>query len=130
MKKELNNLDRLKGKNPFTVPDGYMEGLTSRVMDRLPEKKYEVPRKVTVGERIRPWAYLAAVFAGLGLFFRVLVGFDGSDQPAGSTTDLLVQSYPSQTLSAIQSEEDEEYLEYIESQYASYILAEEMANYE
>ena len=28
MKTEQNNLDRLKGKNPFTVPEGYMEGLT------------------------------------------------------------------------------------------------------
>ena len=27
MKTEQNNLDRLKGKNPFTVPEGYMEGL-------------------------------------------------------------------------------------------------------
>ena len=25
MKTEQNNLDRLKGKNPFTVPEGYME---------------------------------------------------------------------------------------------------------
>ena len=24
MKTEQNNLDRLKGKNPFTVPEGYM----------------------------------------------------------------------------------------------------------
>ena len=24
MKKEENNLDRLKGTNPFTVPEGYM----------------------------------------------------------------------------------------------------------
>ena len=28
MKTEQNNLDRLKGKNPFTVPEGYMEGLS------------------------------------------------------------------------------------------------------
>lgn len=38
MKKEENNLDRLKGTNPFTVPEGYMEGLTERIMSQLPEK--------------------------------------------------------------------------------------------
>ena len=39
MKKEENNLDRLKGTNPFTVPEGYMEGLTERIMSQLPEKQ-------------------------------------------------------------------------------------------
>ena len=28
MKKEENNLDRLKGTNPFTVPEGYMEAVS------------------------------------------------------------------------------------------------------
>ena len=37
MKKEENNLDRLKGTNPFTVPEGYMEGLTERIMSQLPD---------------------------------------------------------------------------------------------
>mgnify|MGYP001092870525 CR=1 FL=1 len=32
MKTEQNNLDRLKGKNPFTVPEGYLEGLTANIM--------------------------------------------------------------------------------------------------
>ena len=41
MKKEENNLDRLKGTNPFTVPEGYMEGLTERIMSQLPEKQEE-----------------------------------------------------------------------------------------
>ena len=38
MKTERNNLDHFKGKNPFTVPEGYMEGLTANIMSRLPEK--------------------------------------------------------------------------------------------
>lgn len=29
MKKEENNLDRLKGTNPFTVPEGIWKGLRS-----------------------------------------------------------------------------------------------------
>ena len=37
MKKEENNLDRLKGTNPFTVPEGYMDCLlyTSDAADEL-----------------------------------------------------------------------------------------------
>jgi hypothetical protein len=117
MKKELNNLERLKGHNPFKVPDGYFENFTPQMMSRLPEKKYEQPAKVTMMERIRPWLYMAAVFAGLGLFFKAIIGFDNSEP---STTTFAVR----------QAEVDEDYLEYLESQYTGYILAEEMEIYE
>jgi hypothetical protein len=114
MKRELNNPEYLGGSNPFNVPEGYFENFTSRMMSRLPEKKYEQPKKVTMMEHIRPWFYMAAVFAGLGLFFKAIIGFDD----------------PSAMLSARQAEVDEDYLEYVESQYVSYILAEEMEIYE
>lgn len=45
MKTEQNNLDRLKGKNPFTVPKGYMEGLTANIMSQLPEREPEKEAK-------------------------------------------------------------------------------------
>ena len=69
MNKKENTLDRLKGKQPFRVPDGYMEGLTNRIMESLPEPPAMEAESVSLVERIRPWLYLAAVFAGLGLFF-------------------------------------------------------------
>lgn len=71
MKKEENNLDRLKGTNPFTVPEGYMEGLTERIMSQLPEKPEERAKRISLMDRVRPWLYMAAVFAGLGLFSRL-----------------------------------------------------------
>lgn len=125
MKTEQNNLNRLKGKNPFTVPDGYIEGLTANIMSQLPDKKFEKEaEKVYLMDRIRPWLYLAAVFVGLGLFFRVLVGSEDTTQKRDS---LLVQTeVSSSSVSALQAVEDEEYLEYLEEQYAGYILAEEI----
>ena len=64
MKTEQNNLDRLKGKNPFTVPEGYMEGLTANIMSQLPEREPEEEvKKVSLMDRVRPWLYMAAVFA-------------------------------------------------------------------
>ena len=81
MKTEQNNLDRLKGKNPFTVPEGYMEGLTANIMSQLPEREPEEEvKKVSLMDRVRPWLYMAAVFAGLGLFFKVLVGPEESGE--------------------------------------------------
>ncbi|MDR1939002.1 MAG: hypothetical protein LBQ73_10980 [Tannerellaceae bacterium] len=129
MKKETQGLDHLKGANPFVVPEGYMEGLTSRVMSRLPDKPLSEPQKVTMMDHLRPWLYLAAVFAGLGLFVNLLVGRSGSGENA-ATDSLLVQTTISEAIPSIQAEEDEEYLEYLETQYVGYILAEEMGNYE
>lgn len=128
MEKEQNNLDRFKGKNPFTVPDGYMEDLTANIMSRLPEKPQVEIKKISMMDRVRPWLYMAAVFAGLGLFFKAIVGI-GGDQ--SQTDTLLVRSEgTSATISAIQEAENEEYLEYLEAQYTDYLLAEELGNYE
>ena len=128
MEKEQNNLDRFKGKNPFTVPDGYMEDLTANIMSRLPEKPQVEVKKISMMDRMRPWLYMAAVVAGLGLFFKAIVGIDGDQS---KTDTLLVQSNDaSATISAIQDAENEEYLEYLEAQYTDYLLAEELGNYE
>ena len=129
MKTEQNNLDRLKGKNPFTVPEGYMEGLTANIMSQLPEREPEEEvKKVSLMDRVRPWLYMAAVFAGLGLFFKVLVG---PEDKTAKTDSLLVKTEVSpNTVSALQAAEDEEYLEYLEEQYAGYILAEEIGETE
>ena len=108
MEKEQNNLERFKGKNPFTVPDGYMKDLTANIMSQLPDK----PK----------------VFAGLGLFFKAIVGFDGEKSQSDT---LLVQSKDaSEVKTAIMEAENEEYLEYLEAQYTDYLLAEELGNYE
>ncbi len=125
MKKEENNLDRLKGTNPFIVPEGYMDGLVERIMDQLPENQAEEVRPISLMDRVRPWLYMAAVFAGLGLFFKAIVGDEVSN---GNTADSLIVNteVPVESLNAIELE-DEEYLEYLEIQYANYLMNEELA---
>jgi hypothetical protein len=130
MKKEAQDLDRLRKESPFVVPEGYMKGLTYRIMSRLPEKSLSEPGKVTMMDFLRPWLYLAAVFAGLGLFVNLLVGRSNSEKNVASDSLFVQTAIPTETLSAIQTEEDAEYLEYLEVQYVGYILAEEMGNYE
>ena len=39
MKEEDKILKKIGTENPFRVPDGYFENLTSEVMNRLPEKE-------------------------------------------------------------------------------------------
>ena len=129
-----SKLDVLKGKQPFRVPEGYMAGLTNQIMDRLPElPKEEEPQSVSLMDRIRPWLYLAAVFIGMGLFFRIIVDADKSVNQA-SVDSLLVQSEVSEAaieaIDADMSAEDADYLEYIEDQYNDYLFQEALTDLE
>ena len=133
MNKKENTLDRLKGKQPFRVPDGYMEGLTNRIMESLPEPPVMEAESVSLVERIRPWLYLAAVFAGMGLFFKAIIGVDSAREDMLSDTLLVRSEVPSASLEAIESEaaqEEADYLEYIEERYANYLLRESLAESE
>ena len=133
MNKKENTLDRLKGKQPFRVPDGYMEGLTNRIMESLPEPPVMEAESVSLVERIRPWLYLAAVFAGMGLFFKAIIGVDSAREDTLSDTLLVRSEVPSASLEAIESEaaqEEADYLEYIEERYANYLLRESLAETE
>lgn len=133
MNKKENTLDRLKGKQPFRVPDGYMEGLTNRIMESLPEPPVMEAESVSLVERIRPLLYLAAVFAGMGLFFKAIIGVDSAREDTLSDTLLVRSEVPSASLEAIESEaaqEEADYLEYIEERYANYLLRESLAESE
>lgn len=47
-------------KNPFSVPEGYFDGLTDRMMDKLKEEQR--PQRVRLTQLIRPYLGLAAIF--------------------------------------------------------------------
>lgn len=129
MDKKTYNLDNLRGKQPFSVPKGYMDGLTDRIMNQIPEKRpqAEEPLVISWADRVRPWLYLAAVFAGLGIFFKTIVGV--MPQTENKEDSLLVQSErPLVSPDEIEAEQEEdlEYLEYIEMKYSADLLANEL----
>ena len=125
MKIQQYNIEDEKKKNSFRVPEGYMEGLTDQIMARLPECPQQKETKVvSIADKIRPWLYLAASFIGLLLIFK---GIQGERVQKDHTADpLLVKTEaPEASLNAI-SEEDQEFLEYLEAQYADELFLEEV----
>ena len=129
MDKKTYNLDNLRGKQPFSVPKGYMDGLTDRIMNQIPEKRpqAEEPLVISWADRVRPWLYLAAVFAGLGIFFKTIVGV--MPHTENEEDSLLVQSErPLVSPDEIEAEQEEdlEYLEYIEMKYSDDLIANEL----
>ena len=73
MKEEDKLLKKVGTGNPFTLPDGYFEHLTSEVMNKLPEQEEPrfVMKKVTLWDRVKPWTYMAAMFVGAALIIKV-----------------------------------------------------------
>ena len=83
MKEEDNILKKVGTENAFRVPEGYFENFTSELMNRLPEKEklaFE-QKEPTMWERVKPWAYMAAMFVGAALIIRVA----SSDRTADET---------------------------------------------
>ena len=125
MKIQQFNIEDEKKKNSFRVPEGYMEGLTDQIMARLPECPQQKETKVvSMADKIRPWLYLAASFIGLLLIFK---GIQGERVQKDHTADplLVKMEAPESSLNAI-SEEDQEFLEYLEAQYADELFLEEV----
>ena len=66
MKANFNKLQEInKSENPFKVPDNYFAQFNEDIMNRLPEKEFKAPVKVTLWDRTKPWVYLAAMFIGM-----------------------------------------------------------------
>lgn len=70
IKQVMSKLDNIEKKNPFKVPDGYFEEMTTRLMDSVKEPVPEVKRSVYT--LIRPHLTMAAAMIAL-----VIVSYTG-----------------------------------------------------
>lgn len=86
----LNRVDRRTG---MSVPDGYFDDFVARMSKRIDDDVKQTPRLPdnvaprSVWQRIRPYVYLAAMFAGVWCMMQVF-GL------TGSSPDLTVSSRP------------------------------------
>lgn len=116
MDKGNNKLDELKSRQPFRVPEGYFESFTEDLMSRLPEKSVTKSKKIALSERVKPWLYMAATFAGVIILFNVFNHFSETTQDGNSGVSVSTASMSSSDDIAV-SDEDAEFLEYIEDMY-------------
>lgn len=76
MNKDKDLLKRYGRKAPYSLPEGYFDDFADKLMEKLPEREVAPEPKVTLWTRIKPWVYMAAMFCGLMLSVRMLVGTD------------------------------------------------------
>ena len=77
MKQEDSTILKKYGKNPgFKVPENYFEDFNRRMADMLPDVEITpVDIKPTMWQRLKPLAYLAAMFAGVWCMMSVFNHF-------------------------------------------------------
>ena len=115
---------------PFRVPDGYFEGLTNRILSALPDDPpADAPQPPTVSlmEKVKPLIYLAAAFLGMVLLFKGLSAL----RPADRTTEqpLYVQ-HATTTSPTVLTDDEADFLDYLEAQYADLFFSDNINEWE
>ena len=112
---------------PFRVPDGYFEGLTNRILSALPDPLADAPQPPTVSlmEKVKPLIYLAAAFLGMVLLFKGLSAL----RPADRTIEQPLYVQHATTPSAA-ADDEADFLDYLEAQYADLFFSDEIDAWE
>lgn len=72
MRQEDKLKEKVGTKLPYTVPEGYFRSLKSNVMEALPEyPEKPVEKRLSAWQRLRPYIYLAAMFAGIWCMMQI-----------------------------------------------------------
>lgn len=72
MKKEDSKILNKIGKEPvFTVPENYFANFNAKLAESLPEVKITEEEKPTLWVRLRPFVYMAAMFAGIWVMMNI-----------------------------------------------------------
>lgn len=107
------------GTDPgFRVPDGYFEDLNLKIMESLPPYP-EAPRVVDMSlwQRVKPYVYLAAMFAGIWIMMKVFHTVSNSDS-------LNLDNPPAAIAQAMAAQDEDGFTYY--SPATDYALEEEM----
>lgn len=71
MEKDVDILNKLGKDTGFKVPDGYFADFAKKMSESLPEKEFKPEQRPTLWLRIRPWVYMAAMFAGVWCMMQI-----------------------------------------------------------
>ena len=89
--------EKVGKKLPYRVPEGYFTSFKSGLMDSLPEYPAKPEKqRLTAWQRMRPYVYLAAMFAGIWCMMNIFhrVASNQSPQQPAATTAAVVNQAP------------------------------------
>jgi len=89
--------------NPFQTPEGYFENFTDGIMSQLPDTFRKTSTNIHLWHRVRPWAYMAAMIAGVALMIKVFTV---------SPIERKIKSYASEGINLTSSSDIDDYYRY------------------
>ncbi|MCC8115511.1 MAG: hypothetical protein LIP03_16240 [Bacteroidales bacterium] len=96
--KEEKDISKLIGKSDgMTVPEGYFASFATRMADSLEpnsleESAHAVPRPQSFWHRVRPYVYLAAMFAGVWCMLKMFTIFTSNPTDGFSPSPVLAEA--------------------------------------
>lgn len=80
MKKNNIKLDSIDKTDPFKIPEDYFENFIAGIMSKLPDRPVEQTKVIGLWERVQPWIYMVAMFAGIALMINLFAKKPDSGQ--------------------------------------------------
>lgn len=118
--KEENILEKVGGKTGFTVPPGYFDSVRTKIMDNLPEYKMPDAPKLTAWQRVKPYIYMAAMFAGIWCMMKMFHMI--------SSSDLSLDNPPEAVAMAMANADHADYIILNSERSNSFLLEEELSD--
>lgn len=101
MNKDKDILSRLDHKDGMTVPEGYFASFVKHMDEVLPERpelygtQPAVPR--TFWQKVRPYAYMAAMFAGVWCMLKMFTMLTSSSPLPLETNPVMAEAFSNDT---------------------------------
>ena len=87
MKEDLDILSKLGKDSGFKVPENYFSDFNKQMMESLPKPNLTPQVKPSLWVRVRPYVYMAAMFAGIWCMMRVF-----NDMSGATSTNAQIQA--------------------------------------
>lgn len=95
MSKQPDILTKLGRHDGMTVPEGYFESFAARMAEALPERPELTDPAVaprTLWQRVRPYVYMAAMFAGVWCMLKMFALMSGSPAQPLDTNPIIAEA--------------------------------------
>lgn len=93
-------VSKLPGSDGMTVPDNYFDDFASRMIASLPERPElqdvmtgNVDRYRTLWQRLRPYVYMAAMFAGVWLMLKLFTLFTAQSPVPFESNPIVAEAF-------------------------------------
>ncbi len=74
------------------VPDNYFADFAERMVEKLPEREFAPVETPSLWVRVKPWIYMAAMFAGIWLMLKMFTGIVPVEQGQTPGVEMMAES--------------------------------------